>query len=275
MRFLALLAALSVGALASAGTLYGLSRDGNFAHRLVTIDTSTGAATTLFSFNVPYATISSGYLTYNPVRDRFLMTAFTSSSESYLVEIDVATRSATQRGIGVPTVFFEGIQYSAGHGGLVVSYGANSISGNLALLDASDYGRLANAPSLGLADGDTLSLDAAGDINVLDTNNPTGGFQRNQILNPFGAATVVGVGANIFSTSFYELEYDADLGTTFANTTTALYSVNASSTSLTPIGGFGSDYNIIGLAVLPVPEPATLAVLALGVLAVSRRRRAR
>lgn len=276
--FILALASAAASSFAASG-LYGVGRDtisGN--DTFFQINTTTGAATALFQFS-NFGSAGISQMTYNPVTDRFLAVQFFGGSLTQLVEINRNTSSAMVVSTGIPSQFFEGIEYSAALGGVAVSHGPGGFfSGKLALLNNS-YGLISNNASTGMADGDTLFVDSAGDLNVLDTNNPTLGFQRNVINNPFGSISFSGVGANMWTSGIdYDLAWKQDENKLFLTQRYNLAIVNPSSTAITGVGSFGVNAmgvvnEITGIAVAPVPEPSTWLALGLGSLVLLRRRR--
>lgn len=242
--------------------LYGVGRTlaGDVFYQ---IDTTTAQATPLFSFGNG-GTAGIFGLTYNPVTNRFLTVQQVNANQSILIEIDAANQTASAVVHGIPTPFFEGIEYDPSLGGVVVSYGpGSSFSGRLALLDNS-YALINNQPTTGIVDGDTLFVDGLARLNVLDPDDPSGSppFQRNVISNPFAAITLAPAGfSNPFTTSDKDAAWKADENRLFLTQTTSLaYIVGPN--NIFSIGSFGGA-GITGIAVAPViPEPATLAVLA-------------
>jgi len=263
----------------SQAQLFGVSSTGS-TNDFCQINTSTGAATSLFSFGIPGLTNVLA-LTYIPTTDKFITTGQIDAFHSVLIEIDANAQTATVVSHGIPSNYFEGIEYSAAEGGLAVSYGPGGFySGNLALLNDTTYSLIANNASTTLPDGDTLFVDATGSLNVMDTNNPgLNGFMRNRFTNPFGASTIAGVGANMYNAVDADFAYKTDEGRLFVTEQTTLGFVNdPTSTVITTVGGYGANSNgtafrMLGLAAKPVPEPATLAGIGLGILGSLRRRK--
>ncbi|MCE9619944.1 MAG: hypothetical protein K8R92_08540 [Planctomycetes bacterium] len=259
---------------ASAATtpLYGISSVG-LTTTFCSIDTSTGAATALFSFSHTSGLSTNG-LTYNPTNNKFVAVHFITTNSAELIEIDAGAQTATVVANQIPTAFFEGLEYSTAEGGLVVSYGANQYTGNLALLNNS-YNLLAFNNATGLVDGDTLVTDGTGSLHVMDTNNPTGGYQYNLIGNPFAVMGFSGVPANNFNPlTDFDMAYKGDEGLMFLTRQISLATVGAGNV-ITTIGAFGVDasgaeYRMTGIAAMPAPGVASILGLA-GLM--SRRRR--
>lgn len=272
-----LVSTLVVTAALSNAQLYGVGAS-TAGYDFYSINTSNGAATSLFSFNIPNTTAILG-LTYVPTTNRFLTTVQFRPFHTGLVEIDLGAMSATLVGNGIPTnssgfAYFEGLEYMSSLGGVVVSYGQGGFwTGQLALLDPSNYGLLANTTQL-LNDGDVVFMDGTGALNVMDSNNPTSGFMRNIVNSPFTTPTLSGYGANMFAAGDSDFAWKADEGRLFLTQGFMLSEVNAASTVITPIGLYnntGVASSITGIAA--VPEPATLFGIGAGLVAMLRRRR--
>ena len=274
---------LSLVVLASAANaqLYGVGRSAG-GYDFYQVNTTTGAATSLFTFSVPNAGSLVG-LTYVPSSNKFLTSAQYSAFSSGLVEIDATAMTATVVSHGIPngsssTPYFEGLEYMASMGGVVVSYGPGGFfSGNLALLNTSGYGLLNNNAATGIPDGDVIFMDGTGALNVMDTNNPYSGNMRNRITSPFSGIGITPWGSNMFSATDSDFAWKQDEGRLFLTQGGNLATVNAASTTITFVGSYGvatsgAPINITGLATKPVPEPATLAALGIGATALMRRR---
>lgn len=268
----AVLASLPISAAARAD-LYGIGR-GISTDTFYHINTATGAATPLFSFS-NVGTTGTFHLAYNPVTNRFVTVQHNGTTSSSLIEIDAFSSTAAAVVHGIPTTAFEGIEYSASLGGLVVSYGpSTNATGRLALLNGS-YNLINNNANTGLPDGDTLFLDGTGALNVLDPNNPYNAWQRNLINNPFGATTITVAGfSNPFAVTDVDAAWKADEGNLFLTQTTSLARIVGPNNIFT-VGPYGGGITITGIAVgPPIPAPASLGLLAVaGAMALRRRGR--
>lgn len=276
-----ILFALSLSAAISQAQLYGVGPSNSGAgYDFHQINTSTGLATPLFNFNVPGST-SVNHLTYVPTTNKFLTVAAMTPFFTQLIELDLGAQTATIVGTGIPinsmgTPYFEGLEYMASQGGIVISHGPGGFfTGQLALLNPLGYGMLNTTGAL-LNDGDTVFMDGTGALNVLDSNNPTGGFMRNRVTGLFGTNTLTGFGLNMFAAGDTDLAWKADEGRLFLTQGNFLSEVNAASTVITPIGQYGapgSTQTITGLAAVPVPEPASFIAVGAGAILLMRRKR--
>lgn len=257
--------------------LYGIEH-GQTNNTIYQISTTTGAATAVFNYAHSSNEINVSGLAYNPGTNKFNTVSYLSGNVTNMIEIDLVGSTANIVSTGISTSYFEGLDYSASLGGLVVSHGPGGFfSGSLSLLDNS-YNLLNSNNATGLADGDCLFLDGTGALNALDTNNPTGGFQRNRIVNPFGANTNVATGLNNFvAGKDYDAAWKADEGRLFLTRFDSLATFDNANT-ITGVGSYGTHADgtaigITGIAVgRPVPEPASFLGLLGGAGALLRRR---
>lgn len=285
ITFFALLAA--VGSSAHALNLYGVydyvDATGTPASAIGTINTSNAAVTPWFNLNLPSNVIGVQGLAYVPSTNKFITIGRIGNTLSALLQVDPVLQTTSVIGTSFSGLM-EGVEYSSALNRIVVTWGTTTfITNQFAFLNPSGYASTVNATP-GHADGDTLFTDANGDLNLLDTNNPTNGRQRNIVNNPQGPGTTyTGVGSNFWSIAspVVDLAYKSDDANLYATTITTLSTVNGASTALNTIGNYGGVNGAIiqmrGLAVAsqPVPEPATFVLGAAGLAAAIRRRRAR
>jgi len=129
-------ASLLIVTAAAQAQLYGVGQSGN-GYGFASINTTTGASTALFNFSVPGTTAVQG-LSYIPSPGKFVTVGFVDANNSKLVEIDASAQTATVVAHGIRNTFFEGLEYSASLGGLVVSRGPGGFfSGSLSLMNPS------------------------------------------------------------------------------------------------------------------------------------------
>jgi len=263
--------------------LYGVGGSSATGYEFYNINTSTGAATSLFTFVVPGSTGVVG-LTYVPTTNKFLTVASIDPWHSELVELDLGAQTGTVMSTGIPlnsnnTAYFEGLEYMSAYGGVVISHGPGGFySGKLAVLNPVGYGMTSNNGLTGIPDADVVFMDGSGDLNIMDTNNPYSGNMRNKVTNPFGSISLAGYGSNMFVGTDSDFAWKQDEGRLFLTRGNSLAEVNATSTVITNVGGYGANsngvvVNITGIAAKPVPEPATFAALGLGAIAILKRRK--
>lgn len=219
------------------GMLYGY-RGGSGGVYMV--NTSTGATTLVSTANTVMMSSTAG-IDFNPVPDRLRVV---SSGEDNL-RINVATGATLVDG--------------------ALSYGAGDANaGNNPNVVAAAYTNADNNP----ATGTTLYYIDSG-LNILaTTTNPNAGV----------LTTVGGLGFDVSDMVGFDIFTDAMGGNTaFAtlvvNGLQGLYNINLGSGAATLVGDFGQAGGLTGLAAAPVPEPGSLALGGLAVLAALRLRR--
>lgn len=252
--------------------LYGIGH-GIQSDTFYQINTATGAATPLFNFGNA-GTINTYALTYNPNTNKYLTVQVNSTTQTSLIEIDAVSQTAVAVVNGIPTTAFEGIEYSAALGGVVVSYGTSTLAtGKFALLD-NGYNLINNNAATGISDGDSIYVDSAGALVMMDSNNPHLGWQRNTIINPFGAITINPNGlSNPYTASDYDFAWKADESRLFLTRQTSLATV-VGPNNIFAVGPYGGGTNITGIAVgPPIPEPASLLFASCAALGLTSRRR--
>lgn len=276
MRRLVLLSALAGAAVfGHAQTLYGLSSDffGPNPGQLWSIDESTGAATLINNVtlgdgsNVQTSIV--GFANLNGTL--YASDCFNSSGNTFGTinpTTGVFTPISNQNGSinwwalaadpasgTLYTVEQDGGQSDVGH-----LLSVNPLTGT-----TTDLGQFTDA------NGNPVSPDEI----AYDTRNATlYGLSGNSLWSMnvgTDVATLIGNLSDSFSNTS-DMTYDPARDALFVNSGTALYSVNPSSASDTLIGSNNTGVTIDGLAPGPVPEPASMAALALGVTALVRRR---
>lgn len=191
-----------------------------------------------------------------------------------MIEIDATTSTAVAVFSNFGQSAFEGIEYSPSLGGIFIASGNTTAATNRLFLLNNSYAAIASNLNTGILDGDTLFLDGHGGLNLLDTNNPYNGWQRNLITNPFTSISITPNGLqNSFTMPDVDAAWKADENALFLTRTTSLARI-VGPNNLFAVGPYGGGTNITGIAVgPPIPEPTTAAVVVLGSTCVTRRRR--
>ena len=223
------------------GTLYALSSLGAAA-QLYTVNLTTGALTTVGSgFTITGNASAQISIDFNPTVD--LLRVVTGSGYNYRVNPIDGTVVAADRLLNTIDII-SGIAYT------------NSVVG-------------ATSTTLYAYDFIANTLNTIGGIG--GTPTPNGG--QVSLVGGTGGPTAynAAIGFDISgATGAGYIAYD-EKSSTFANS--ELFSVNLGTGALTQIGAADVLPVLIGISVAPVPEPATLAALGLGALALVRRRR--
>ncbi len=262
---------LSTVALAGGpATLFGISSVGT-TDTFCSINTTTGAATAIFSYTNSGGSETYG-LAYNPTNNRFMTIHIQAANLCNLIEIDPVALTATVVTPLVGSTFFEGVEYSSSLGGWVITYGANGFSPNLALL-SNTHNALQTNIATGISDMDQLYVDGTGALNMQDTNDLFGGFERNRLNNPFTGLTESCVGPNIYA-PMYDAGWKQDESKLFFTDVNTLSYINGTETGFVTVGNFGTQFRMTGIAAVnPVPEPTSMVALAAGLGILARKRR--
>ncbi len=222
------------------GTLYGLGS----TNRLYTINTSTGAATQVGGvFSTPLSGSFFGF-DFNPTVDRIRITSNTGQNlRVHPVTGAVAFVDGTLAYAGTDpnfgsTPMIVGSAYTNNfHGATTTTlYDIDANLGNLVTQNPPNSGTLNTVGSLGVSTVGLTGFDISGATGI-------------------AYASLTSVGSNVSASNLFRV-----------NLTTG------QATFLSTIGSGNAD-RIMDISAAPVPEPATMAALGLGVAALLRRRR--
>lgn len=241
---------------------------------LYEIDMSTGAKTQIGTVSANAGT--TGGLAYDRLNNVMYLT---STSLDSLFTLDIASGAATLVGAydpAVAAIVMHGIEYDDSTSQL---YGISiHNTGTFYSINKTTGAATAIGTTTGTASFQNLGYNSDTDTMYMTSGGRTGGIAEalHSINRATGAVTDIGpLGA--VSTNPNGLAYNFDNDTMYMidNTADNLFSVDLSTGAATVIGSTGAG-NLLGLAyVNPVPEPATLAVLGLGIFAALRRQKAR
>ena len=218
------------------GALYGFNQATSGIYR---IDITSGATSLVSTSTTAIGSTTMG-IDFNPVPDRMRVV----STGDQNLRINVATGAAIVDGT------------------LAFAAGDPNAGANPNIIDAAYTNH-----DIDPLTGTTLYyIDSVLDI-LVSTLNPNGG-----VLNTIGA-----LGVDTSNFTGFDIFTQAGVNTAYASLTTAngvgLYTINLATGAATLIGAINGQA-LDGLAVAPVPEPTTLALLALGgIAAVGVRRR--
>lgn len=214
------------------GQLFGLSSDS----RLYTIDTTTAAATLVGSAGAFVINGTSFGFDFNPVVDRIRVV---SNADQNLRLNPNGALAATD----TPLSFAPGDVNANANPNVVGAAYTNSFAG---ATTTTLYG-----------------IDSA--LGILVTQNPPNSGILNTI-GSLGVSTSDNVGFDIF---FFGNQAFASL--TSVGGLSSFYSINLATGAASLIGGIGRGLLITDIAIVQVPEPATGALLALGLLGIALR----
>ena len=220
------------------GELFGVTSDS----RLYTINVLTGAATAVGAANQFVLMGSSFGFDFNPTVDRIRLTSNT-GQDLRLNPLNGAI-AATD-----PTLAYAAADpNAAATPSIVGSAYTNSFAGSTS----------------------TTLYDIDSGLDILATQNPP----NNGTLNTVGSLGVNASNNIGFDIFFFNNQAFASIQ--LANgTSTGFYSINLATGAATLIGGIGNGLVVTDIAIAAVPEPATIALLGVGVLGLALRLRRR
>ena len=205
---------------------------------------------------------------------------FYTTRNAILTRIDPVTFVAT----GIGTALASRVE-SLAFGGDGNLYAALDINGGftaetVARIDKNTGSNLASAvPANGFADLNGMATDSAGNLHLFNLDSPRSiakyDFSSNTISNSASLSGAAGfvVGATIDDV----VGSDSFLASTIPNINAGGQSslVRISKTGVVTSVGFMNHFNVTGLANIapPVPEPATFAVLGVGLMALRLRKK--
>ena len=237
---------------------------------LFEIDMSTGAKTSIGTVTANAGT--TGGLAYDRLNNIMYVT---STSLDSLFTLDLATGAATLVGAyGDPLIVMHGLEYDDSTGQLYglsshntgTFYGINKTSGSATMIGTVT----------GTLSFQNLGYNSDTDVMYMTSGGRTGGATDvfHSINRTTGAVTDIGpLGAGSTNPNGLAYNFDNDTMYMVDNSADNLYTINLATGAATLVGAMGAG-NLLGLAyVNPVPEPATLAVLGMGVVAILKRRK--
>jgi hypothetical protein len=250
-----------------AEVLYGATiRDASGNASLVTVNTTTGVTTPLFSFPLSANFSDSGGiggLAWDPAAGVFVYNCSKSLSTDTIAVIDPVTQSVTEHAVtGLPAGQFSmgGIEYDPAVSSLVVSFGTTSSSAQRRLAEISLSGVVSTVTgTLSPVDIDYLAFNPNNTKLALVDLNDIG---VEYIDDPFGTPSYTPVAPNPNDTTYDDSAFNS-LGSLFLGHGTAVGSndlYQLQGTSYVKIGGFGSTVPIEGLAFANVPEPSPIYI---------------
>lgn len=245
------------------------------ADRLIAVDSSralyeldmlTGAKTQIGTVTSNAGT--TGGLAYDRVND---IVYLTSTSLDSLFTLDLATGTATLIGhYGDSAVVMHGLEYDDSTGKL---YGMSSHNTGT-FYEINKFTGLATqiGPVTGTLSFQNLGYNSDTDVMYLTTGGRSGGITDALHIIDRTTGLVTDIGPLLGPTNPNGLAYNWNTGTMYLidNSTDFLYTINLATGAATAVGSTGTG-NLLGLAY--IPEPATFAILGLGLALLAARRR--
>lgn len=238
---------------------------------LYEVDMATGAKTQIGTVSANAGT--TGGLAYDRANNVMYVT---STSLDQLFTLDLGTGAATLVGSydpAVTAIVMHGIEIDDSTGQL---YGISiHNTGTFYSINKTTGAATAIGTATGTASFQNLGYNSDTDTMYMTSGGRTGGIADalHTINRATGAVTDIGpLGA--VSTNPNGLAYNFDNDTMYLvdNSADNLFSINLATGAATVVGSTGAG-NLLGLAyVNPVPEPATMAILGLGIVALMKRR---
>ena len=212
-------------------TVYGLSSLGN----LYALNAFTGAAA---AFGIGVVPVAAAGVTY---------------------ELDWNPSNNNLRVIGNGAAPNSNRAFNFGNGSTAVQT-ALSIFGSAVVPNVVGAGYASNFAASPAASLSLYYIDGATDALYVNTNAFAGG-----VLNKVGDLTLSGVPFGVNNPSGFEIHAN---GVGYVSWRENLYTIDLGSGALTPQGSIGANFNVIGLTTMPIPEPGTYALMAVGLLGI-------
>jgi hypothetical protein len=264
------------GSASAASNLYGVTLPDNLGNAtIVQVDPSSGGATSLFSFPVPPTPVA---MTYDAPANGFVILSAVNSgsgvSSPALTVVNATTHAASSVPVtGLPSgqEGAEGIAYDPALGSLLVTFGpVNTFTENRIAAVGLNGVVMQTSSTLSLPDVDFLAFDPnANGLRIVDLNDD-GVYAVDDV---FGSPSLTQLAPNPGDNSLGDPDY-SDSGQLFIARTGSRQLYTLSGSSYVPVGSFGTDSDVVGLAFAPVPEPSSLTIVAISGCAMLRRRRA-